>query len=156
MILDYTLEYILNPIHMEKNIADEKQIQKMPNKKRAVIQKMSQKKQEKVEGIINAIEAAGLDEFIEYIRSPWKMLWPNFVAGIARGFGALVGATIVIGLIGWTLAILIDLPLIGRRIEPYISQIQIEFRKYTETTNYNQKFDSMEKVLLEIRDSLKK
>lgn len=141
---------------MEKNIADEEQIQKMPNKKRAIIQKMPKKEREKVEGVIDAIEAAGLDEFIEYIRSPWKMLWPNFVAGIARGFGALVGATIVIGLIGWTLAILIDLPLIGQRIEPYISQMQIEFRKYTETTNYNQKFDSMEKVLLEIRDSLKK
>jgi len=40
------------------------------------------------------------------------MLWPNFVAGIARGFGALVGATIVIGIVGWTLAIIIDLPLI--------------------------------------------
>ena len=40
------------------------------------------------------------------------MLWPNFIAGIARGFGALVGASIVIGLIGWTLAVIIDLPLI--------------------------------------------
>ena len=84
------------------------------------------------------------------------MLWPNFVAGIARGFGALVGATIVIGIIGWTLAILIDLPLIGRRLEPYVNQVQSEFRKYTETTNYNQKFDNMEKILIEIRDDLKK
>lgn len=61
---------------------------------------------------------------MEYIRSPWKMLWPNFVAGVARGFGALVGATIVIALIGWILATIIDLPLIGKRIEPYVQQIQ--------------------------------
>jgi len=35
---------------------------------------------------VNAIDAAGIQEFMEYIRSPWKMLWPNFVAGVARGF----------------------------------------------------------------------
>jgi hypothetical protein len=84
------------------------------------------------------------------------MLWPNFIAGIARGFGALVGATIVIGLVGWSLAILIDLPLIGQRLEPYVTHIQTEFKKYTEATNYNSKFDNMEKVLIEIRDNTKK
>jgi len=52
------------------------------------------------------------------------MLWPNFIAGIARGFGALVGATIVIGLVGWSLTMIIDLPLIGQRLEPYINQVQ--------------------------------
>ncbi|MBC7503410.1 UbiA prenyltransferase family protein [Candidatus Gracilibacteria bacterium] len=141
---------------MEKSVQDEEHIQKMPNKRSAIIKKLPQKEREKVEGVIDAIEAAGLDEFIEYIRSPWKMLWPNFVAGIARGFGALVGATIVIGIIGWTLAILIDLPLIGQRLEPYVHQVQLEFRKFTETTNYNQKFDNMEKILTEIRDNTKK
>jgi hypothetical protein len=39
-----------------------------------------------LEHLLDAIEASGLSEFMEYIRSPWKMLWPNFVAGIARGF----------------------------------------------------------------------
>ena len=52
------------------------------------------------------------------------MLWPNFIAGIARGFGALVGATIVLGLVGWALTMIIDLPLIGQRLEPYINQVQ--------------------------------
>ncbi len=141
---------------MEKSIHEEQQIKKMPTKKAAVIKKMPQKQQEEVEWLIDAIWAVWLEEFIEYIRSPWKMLWPNFIAWVARGFGALVGATIVIGLVGWSLAILIDLPLIGQRIEPYISHIQTEFKKYTEATNYNPKFDNMEKVLIEIRDSLKK
>ena len=40
---------------------------------------------DRIEGLIDAIEAAGVSEFIEYIRSPWKMLWPNFIAGVARG-----------------------------------------------------------------------
>jgi hypothetical protein len=62
--------------------------------------------------LVDAIESLGLEEFIDYIKSPWKLLWPNFVAGIARGFGALVGATIVIALVGWFLSTLIDMPLI--------------------------------------------
>ena len=141
---------------MEKQVTEEKMIKKMPNKKVTAIKKMPKKQQEEVEWLIDAIGAVGLEEFIEYIRSPWKMLWPNFIAGVARGFGALVGATIVIGLVGWSLAILIDLPLIGQRLEPYVNQIQAEFKKYTETTNYNQKFDNMEKVLIDIRNNTKK
>lgn len=141
---------------MEKQVTDAEMIKKMPNKKAAVIKKMPQEQQEQIEWLIDAIEALGLEEFIDYIRSPWKMLWPNFVAGIARGFGALVGATIVIGLVGWSLAIIIDLPLIGQRLEPYVNRVQTEFKKYTEATNYNPKFDNMERILIEIRDSLKK
>lgn len=141
---------------MEKNIADKEMIEKMPTKKAKIIKKMPKERQEQVEWIIDAIWAVGLEEFIEYIRSPWKMLWPNFIAGVARWFGALVGATIVIGIIGWSLAALIDLPLIGQKLEPYVSQFQWEFRKYTETTNYNQKFDAMEKLLTEIKDNTKK
>lgn len=83
------------------------------------------------------------------------MLWPNFVAGVARGFGALVGATIVIALVGWLLTILIDLPLIGARIEPYVQEVQSEFRKYTEATNYRENFERMESSLESIDTSLK-
>ncbi len=141
---------------MEKSVQDEEMIQKMPNKRVNLIKKLPKKEQEQVEWLIDAIGAVGLEEFIEYIRSPWKMLWPNFIAGVARGFGALVGATIVIGLVGWWLAVIIDLPLIGQRLEPYIHQIQTEFKKYTEATNYNPKFDAMETVLIEIRNNTRK
>ena len=127
---------------MEKSIQDAEMIKKMPNKKAAIIKKMPKDEQDSVEWLIDAIWAVGLEEFIEYIRSPWKMLWPNF--------------TIVIALIWWTLAVIIDLPLIWRRLEPYVHEIQTEFKKYTEATNYNQKFDNMEKVLVEIRNNTKK
>ena len=141
---------------MEKSVQEKEQIKKMPNKRAAAIKQLPQRDQENIEWLIDAIGAAGLDEFIEYIRSPWKMLWPNFIAGIARWFGALVWATIVIGLVGWTLAIIIDLPLIWRRLEPYVHEVQTEFKKYTESTNYKQNFENMEKLLIEIRNNTKK
>ena len=92
---------------------------------------------------------------MEYIRSPWKMLWPNFVAGVARGFGALVGVTLVLAGIGWIFAITIDLPLIGKRLEPYITRVQNEMNRYIEQTNYQDEFRAMEATLKEIEQNTK-
>ena len=71
---------------MEKNISEQPQLNKIPTKRKTSIKKLPKKEVDTIEGLIDAIEAIGLEEFMEYIRSPWKMLWPNFVAGIARGF----------------------------------------------------------------------
>jgi hypothetical protein len=75
---------------MEKSVRDQEQIDKLPTKKLKAIKKLPKDHVDQVEGLIDAIQAMGMEEFIEYIKSPWKMLWPNFIAGIARGFGALV------------------------------------------------------------------
>lgn len=139
---------------MEKSVTEKTQIKKMSAKKEKTIEALSLYQIEQVEGLIDAIESAGIDEFIEYIRSPWKMLWPNFIAGVARGFGALVGATIVIALIGWILATIIDLPLIGKKIEPYVEKVQTEFSKYTEANNYRANFERMEATLNSIDASI--
>lgn len=161
LVLFYKLSYFwynfitLNSF-MERNLSEKTQLKKMPAKKRANIENRSEKEIENIEGLLDAIEASGLSEFIEYIRSPWKMLWPNFVAGVARGFGALVGATIVIALIWWTLSMLIDLPLIGKKLEPYVEQVQTEFKKYTEATNYKENFENIEITLKEIKSELQK
>ncbi|MFZ2255789.1 MAG: hypothetical protein WAW59_07925 [Patescibacteria group bacterium] len=61
----------------------------------------------------------------------------------------------MIALMGWFLASLIDLPLIGDKLEPYVQKIQIEFRKYTEATNYRENFERMESTLESIDESLK-
>ena len=141
---------------MEKDIHDEQQIKRLPAKRTASIRKIPKKTQEEVEGLVDAIQAIGLEEFMDYIRSPWKMLWPNFIAGVARGFGALVGASIVIAIIGWSLTLIIDLPLIGQKLEPYVTNVQTEFKKYTETTNYKPNFENMEKLLIDIRNNTSK
>lgn len=62
----------------------------------------------------------------------------------------------MIGIVGWSLSVMIDLPLIGRKIEPYVTHVQTEFKKYTETTNYKQNFENMEKILTEINNNTKK
>jgi hypothetical protein len=141
---------------MERSIAEERQIKRMPTKKAKVVASLPKEKREKVEGLIDAIEASWLNEFMEYIRSPWKMLWPNFIAWIARGFWALVWVAIVITLVWWILSTMISLPLIGKWIEPYVESFQYEFNKYTEATNYKENFVRMEETLRDIKLELQK
>ncbi len=139
---------------MEKSVSEKTQLKKIPTARKASIEHRTKKQVENIEWLIDAIEAIGISEFIEYIRSPWKMLWPNFVAGVARGFWALVGATIVIALIWWSLSMLIDLPLIGKKLEPYVQNVQMEFRKYTEATNYKPDFQEIRNTLKDIHSEL--
>ncbi len=141
---------------IEKSVTEHQEIKKMSNKKEKSLEALSLYQINQLEWLIDAIWSSWLDEFMDYIRSPWKMLWPNFVAWVARGFGALVGATIVIALIWWTLSTLIDLPLIGKKLAPYIENVQSEFSKYTESTNYRPHFERIETTLNSIDESLQK
>ena len=111
----------------------------------------SKKDLENIASIIRAIDSLGFEEFIEYIKSPWRLILPNLVAGIARGVGALLWATIVIAIITWFIAQLAVIPLIGQ----YFGQIQTETQKYIEATNYSDEFRDMGSLLREIRDELK-
>lgn len=113
---------------------------------------LTKKDLEHIESILKAIESIGLEEFMEYIKSPWKLVLPNLVAGIARGFGAIIGATIVVAVITWSIAQLAVIPLIGS----YFGQAQKSIMEYAETTNYNTEFREMSSLLKEIRDELKK
>jgi hypothetical protein len=55
--------------------------------------------------------------------------------------------TLVIAGIGWVFAVTIDLPLIGKRLEPYIVKVQNEMNKYIEQTNYNDDFRNLNATL---------
>lgn len=62
----------------------------------------------------------------------------------------------MITLVGWTLSTMISLPLIGKWISPYVEQLQYEFKKYTEATNYKENFRNIETTLTDIKNELKK
>ena len=104
---------------------------------------LSESEKQQYKNFLAITESMGLDEFLELIQSPWRIFWMNFVAGMIRGIGALIGAAVVIALI-------------GEKLEPYIHQAQFEIQNYTESTNYKNNFEQMQKTLQEIRDELKK
>lgn len=52
--------------------------------------------------------------------------------------------------IGWMFAITIDLPLIGKKLEPYVLRAQSEFNRYIDQTNYSDEFRALESTLVQI------
>lgn len=87
-----------------------------------------------------------VENFIRYLSSPWRMIWVNFVAGVFRGLGAIIGASVVIALMVWLLSLFVNTPLIGK----YAKQVGQEIQTYVDDTNYNDEFDrlgdSMERI----------
>ncbi|HID91848.1 TPA: hypothetical protein EYG96_02435 [Candidatus Gracilibacteria bacterium] len=119
---------------------------------------MSEIKEEILEGekleekIIKTFEIASIDDYVRYLKSPWRIIWSNLLAGIARGIGFILGVTVVLGAVVWFLAQLVDVPLIGE----YFQAIERSINDYTESTNYKQEFQNMESLLEEINTSLKR
>ena len=72
------------------------------------------RKQDASEKVAHQLGHAGLDEFVQYLRSPWRIIWANFLAGIFRGLGFIVGVTVVLALVVWVLVqVLGGLPFVG-------------------------------------------
>ena len=51
------------------------------------------------ERIAERLDASRIAEYVELMNKPRKLIWTSFIVGIARGFGAAVGATVVFALV---------------------------------------------------------
>ncbi|MFW6023047.1 MAG: DUF5665 domain-containing protein [Halanaerobiaceae bacterium] len=49
----------------------------------------------KLEELADKIQDINIAEYIELVRSPKKMLYINFISGLARGLGIAIGATLL-------------------------------------------------------------
>ncbi|MGM0471259.1 MAG: DUF5665 domain-containing protein [Bacillota bacterium] len=68
----------------------------------------------------------GIAEYIETVRSPKRMIYVNFLAGLARGLGVVIGATLLGAIF---LSILfkaadLNLPLIGEYIARLVNIVK--------------------------------
>lgn len=95
--------------------------------------------------------AESMENFVLYVSSPWRVIWVNFVAGIFRGLGAVIGASIVIALIIWVLSLFTNLPLIGF----YAQEVEDMVSNYVYQTNYNDEFERIGNTLERIEEDLK-
>lgn len=46
-----------------------------------------------------------------------NLLWVSFLRGLAQGFGAIVGGTILVALLLWILSLFNEVPLIGPAVD---------------------------------------
>lgn len=55
-----------------------------------------------------ALEKGRFNEYIELLQNPKKLFFTSVVVGVGKGFGAVLGATVVIALLVWLLSALGD------------------------------------------------
>lgn len=99
--------------------------------------------------LLKAFEAAGLVEYMEYLRSGKRVFLVNLKAGIARGVGVTLGMSVVLGAVAWVVALLVDLPLVGE----YAKQAEDYMNEYRESTNYTDEFNEMNNLLRNIDEN---
>ena len=102
--------------------------------------------------LVKVFEAAGVVDYLQYLQSSKKILWTNFKAGVARGFGVSIGMTLVLGVFIWLLTKLVSIPFVGEHFE----NAQKFVYEYAEKTNYSDEFEEMNGLLREIRDNTRK
>lgn len=80
------------------------------------------------------MEKMKLAEYVDLLHSPWRLLWINFISGIARGLGIAVGFAILGAIVLIVLQKLVDLnlPVIGGFIADIVEivQEQLQMRSY--------------------------
>jgi len=94
----------------------DKDTKKEKNKKKVVkkgILNEEEKLMHKLEHIEFELANLGLREYIDYLYSPKHIIWNNLMAGIFKGFGLVLGATVVVALVTLIMSFLTGVPIIG-------------------------------------------
>ncbi len=80
----------------------------------------------RVEDLSDRVEEIGIEDYFDLLKSPRRLLFTNFVLGLARGLGFAVGATILGAIFLMVLFRLADLnlPVIGEFIARMVRIVQ--------------------------------
>jgi hypothetical protein len=76
------------------------------------------------------LERAKLAEYVQLMNNPWRLLWLNFIAGLARGVGIAIGGSLLVGGLLYLLSqiAILNLPLISDIIAEIVKLVQIQLR----------------------------
>ncbi len=73
--------------------------------------------QAQAELLLQRLDNAGLTEYVKLSQKTSKILWLNFLSGIARGLGFSIGATLVLAVVYKILARIISMNI------PYLTEL---------------------------------
>ena len=99
----------------------------MKDKENMVLQAL----EERVRELAINMEKMKLAEYVDLLENPYRLLYVNFISGIARGLGIAIGFAIlgaILVLILQRLAVL-NLPLIGDFIADLVKIVQAQLGK---------------------------
>lgn len=85
---------------------------------------MDQKQIDQIDDLARRLENSGVAEYVKLSQKTGKILWLNFLSGVARGLGFTVGTSIVLAVVYKIISHLISMNI------PYITET---LRQVTET-----------------------
>lgn len=72
----------------------------------------------------------GLYEYVLYLSSPLRIFFTNLIAGIGRGLGFVLGATVVVAIVVYIVSkILVEIPIVGKSFERLNKLLQESLEK---------------------------
>lgn len=80
----------------------------------------------RVQELCLSLEKMQLTEYMRYLNDTWRLLWVNFLSGLARGFGTAIGFTILGAIVVAILQrVTVDnLPVIGQFLADVVRVVQ--------------------------------
>jgi hypothetical protein len=69
-----------------------------------------QPQQKDLDQLLQRLDNAGLGEYVRLSQKTGKILWLNFLSGVARGLGFSVGASLVLAIVYKILSRIISMP----------------------------------------------
>lgn len=70
----------------------------------------------RLEKIATDLERMKLADYVDIMNNPRKLLYTNFIGGLARGLGTAIGVTALAAILFYILRQTVNLPLIGEFI----------------------------------------
>lgn len=74
-----------------------------------------------IDKLIKRLDNSGLMEYIRLSRNTGKILWLNFLSGVARGLGFTVGTAVILAVVYKIISHLISMNI------PYLTEVLLEF-----------------------------
>ncbi len=83
-----------------------------------------EKIEKKIDALAHTMEKTRLNEYINLIERPWRLIYINFIAGLAKGLGTAIGLTVLAAIVFYMLKSWVNLPLIGEFIARLLDVIE--------------------------------
>ncbi len=83
---------------------------------------------ERITDLAVKIEKMKLAEYVDLLHNPWRLMYINLIAGLARGVGIAIGFTILGAVVLYflRLLVLLNLPLVGGFIAEIVKMVQLK------------------------------
>lgn len=82
----------------------------------------------RLDSLAAAIEKSSIAEYVEFYKRPHRVIYVNFLAGVARGFGVAVGVTILGAVVLYILqrSFVRNIPVLGSFIAEIVRIVEME------------------------------